>query len=89
MKICTLASGSSGNSLYVETDHARILIDAGISNDKGKSSVTVRINLIDKNTGEMIADQSIEGRAKPPGYGESRYIRVRDEIVSLVTKAKN
>ena len=36
MKICTLASGSSGNSLYVETDHARILIDAGISNKKIK-----------------------------------------------------
>lgn len=58
-------------------------------NDKGKSSVTVRINLVDKNTGEIIADQSIEGRAKPPGYGESRYIRVRDEIVSLVIKARN
>jgi curli biogenesis system outer membrane secretion channel CsgG len=57
-------------------------------NDKGKSSITVRINLIDKNTGEIIADQSIEGRAKKPGYGESRYIRVRDEIVSLVIKAK-
>ena len=57
-------------------------------NDKGKSSVTVRINLIDKNTGELIADQSIQGRAKPPGHGESRYIRVRDEIVSLVIKAK-
>lgn len=57
-------------------------------NDKGKSSITVRINLIDKNTGELIADQSIEGRAKPPGYGESRYIRVRDEIISLVIQAK-
>ncbi|NIP30570.1 MAG: hypothetical protein GTN99_05265 [Candidatus Dadabacteria bacterium] len=55
-------------------------------NDKGKSSITVRINLIDKNTGELITDQSIEGRAKKPGYGESRYIRVRDEIVSLVHK---
>ncbi|NIP37890.1 MAG: hypothetical protein GWO07_02405 [Candidatus Dadabacteria bacterium] len=55
-------------------------------NDKGKSSVTVRINLIDKSTGEIIADKSIEGRAKKPGYGESRYIRVRDEIVSLVEK---
>ncbi|HSG31819.1 MAG TPA: hypothetical protein VLB82_09765 [Thermodesulfobacteriota bacterium] len=60
-------------------------------NDKGKSSVTVRINLIDKHTGEIIADKSIKGRAKSPGYGESRYIRVRDEIVSLVLKitAKN
>jgi len=43
MKICTLASGSSGNSLYVETDDARILIDAGISNKK----ITERLRSID------------------------------------------
>lgn len=57
-------------------------------NDKGKSSITVRINLIDKNTGELIADQSITGRAKSPGYGESRYYRVRDEIMGLIVEAK-
>ena len=50
MKICTLASGSSGNSLYVETDHARILIDAGISNKKiteRLKSINVAIDDID------------------------------------------
>ena len=31
MKICTLASGSSGNSLYIESEGAKILVDAGIS----------------------------------------------------------
>ncbi len=31
MKICTLASGSSGNSLYIESERSKILIDAGIS----------------------------------------------------------
>ena len=31
MKICTLASGSSGNSLYLESERSRILIDAGVS----------------------------------------------------------
>lgn len=31
MKICTLASGSSGNCLYVESGETRILVDAGIS----------------------------------------------------------
>jgi phosphoribosyl 1,2-cyclic phosphodiesterase len=31
MKICTLASGSSGNSLFVETGKTKILVDAGIS----------------------------------------------------------
>ncbi|SFS36708.1 MBL fold metallo-hydrolase [Marininema halotolerans] len=31
MKYSILASGSTGNSLYIETDHIRLLIDAGLS----------------------------------------------------------
>lgn len=31
MKFCSLASGSSGNSLYVETEKSKFLIDAGLS----------------------------------------------------------
>ncbi len=31
MKFCPLCSGSSGNATYIETDGARILIDAGLS----------------------------------------------------------
>lgn len=31
MKICTLASGSSGNSVYLESAYTKILIDVGIS----------------------------------------------------------
>ncbi len=31
MKICSLASGSRGNSLFIESQHQRILIDAGLS----------------------------------------------------------
>ncbi len=31
MDFCSIASGSSGNSLYVGTKHTRILIDAGLS----------------------------------------------------------
>jgi hypothetical protein len=58
-------------------------------NDKGKSSVTVRVKLIDKTTGDIITDASIEGRAKKPGYGDSRYIRIRDEIVKLIEEANN
>ena len=34
MKFCSIASGSSGNCIYVATDHTRILIDAGISGKK-------------------------------------------------------
>lgn len=31
MRVCTLASGSSGNSLLLESEHTKILVDAGIS----------------------------------------------------------
>lgn len=31
MKVCLLASGSKGNSLFVEADGTRILVDAGLS----------------------------------------------------------
>jgi phosphoribosyl 1,2-cyclic phosphodiesterase len=31
MKLCLLASGSKGNSLYLETDSCRLLVDAGLS----------------------------------------------------------
>lgn len=34
VKFCSIASGSSGNCIYVATDHTRILIDAGISGKK-------------------------------------------------------
>lgn len=53
-------------------------------NDKGKSSVSVRVKLIDSTTGDVITDAEIEGRAKDPGYGKSRYVRIVDEIVNLI-----
>jgi hypothetical protein len=53
-------------------------------NDKGKGVVYVDIQLIDKSTHSVIADASISGRAKDPGYGRSKYIRVKDEIIHLI-----
>ncbi len=31
MKVCVLASGSSGNSVFIGTEHTRVLVDAGLS----------------------------------------------------------
>ena len=31
LNFCSLFSGSSGNSLYVESENAKILVDAGMS----------------------------------------------------------
>lgn len=53
-------------------------------NDKGKSSVSVRVKLIDTATGDVLTDAEIQGRAKDPGYGKSRYVRIVDEILDLI-----
>ena len=52
--------------------------------DKGKMSVQVWVTLIDGTTGEILADVGIDGRAKSPGTGRSKYTRVVDEIVNVV-----
>ena len=52
--------------------------------DKGKGSVQVWVTLIDDTTGEVLAEVGIDGRAKGPGTGRSKYTRVVDEIVSIV-----
>ena len=36
MKLCSIASGSSGNCIYVGSEHTHILIDAGISKKKDR-----------------------------------------------------
>jgi phosphoribosyl 1,2-cyclic phosphodiesterase len=50
MRICTLASGSSGNCTYVESESAKILIDAGISAKRVRAALAkldVTLNQID------------------------------------------
>ena len=41
MKFCALASGSSGNCIYVEHKGTRILVDAGISAKRIAASTTM------------------------------------------------
>lgn len=50
LKFCSLYSGSSGNSLYVENNDTKILIDAGVSGKKivtALASLNVNISDID------------------------------------------
>lgn len=49
-KFCSLYSGSSGNSLFVQTDNTKILVDAGESAKKietALNSINININEID------------------------------------------
>lgn len=50
LNFCSIYSGSSGNSLFIESDNSKILIDAGVSAKKivdGLDSINVDINDID------------------------------------------
>ncbi|NIP32179.1 MAG: MBL fold metallo-hydrolase, partial [Candidatus Dadabacteria bacterium] len=51
MKVCSLASGSSGNSLYLETKYSKILIDAGIS----FRQIKLRLQKLNVNIDELDA----------------------------------
>ena len=50
LKFCSLYSGSTGNSLFVESDNVKLLVDSGVSAKKvedGLNSIGVNINDID------------------------------------------
>ena len=50
LKFCSLYSGSSGNSFFVQSDEAKILIDAGVSCKKiveALASINIPIEDID------------------------------------------
>ena len=50
MRMVSIASGSSGNCIYVGSDETHILIDAGISNkriEKGLNEIGVTGNDLD------------------------------------------
>lgn len=51
MKVCTLASGSSGNSLYIEYGGTKILVDAGIS----QRQMTQRLSAVGVSLSEIDA----------------------------------
>ena len=50
LKFCSLYSGSSGNSLYVENNDTKILIDAGVSGKKIVNALdSLNVNISDIN----------------------------------------
>ena len=39
MRLCSIASGSSGNCIYVGSEHTHLLVDAGISGKRIEESL--------------------------------------------------
>ena len=66
MKLCTLASGSSGNSLFIETRHSRILVDAGISYRKIRKKLkSVDVDIADIDAVIITHEHSDHAQAVP------------------------
>lgn len=51
MKFCVLSSGSGGNSIYIETDRSKILLDAGLS----EKALSARLAGVGRNAGDLDA----------------------------------
>ncbi len=50
MRLCSIASGSSGNCIYIGTDTTHLLVDTGISKkriEEGLTSLELSLNEID------------------------------------------
>ena len=63
-KFCSLYSGSSGNSLFVETDNTKILVDAGVSCKKIETALN-DINVDPKSLdGILVTHEHIDKKIK-------------------------
>jgi phosphoribosyl 1,2-cyclic phosphodiesterase len=72
MKICSIASSSSGNCIYVGTDHTHILIDAGISGKRLKAGLEM-INLQPENINAILITHEHSDHIKGLGVVSRKY----------------
>ncbi|WP_418791194.1 MBL fold metallo-hydrolase [Phosphitispora sp. TUW77] len=72
MRVCTLASGSSGNSTYVESNEGSVLVDAGLSGKAIKHGLeTIGVDPLDLD-GIMITHEHLD-HIKGAGVLSRRY----------------
>ena len=55
-------------------------------NDSGLGSISIWVQLVDKQSDTVISEFSLRGRAKKPGHGKYRYIRVVDQTVKFINE---
>lgn len=88
MKMCSIASGSSGNCIYVADENTNILIDAGISKKRiveGLASIGVDVDSIDgilvtHEHSDHICGLGVMSRAYDiPIYGTEETLKAVDE----------
>lgn len=55
-------------------------------NDSGLGSISIWVQLIDRQTDQVISEFSLRGKAIKPGHGNFRYIRVVDQTVEYINE---
>lgn len=66
MRVCTIASGSSGNCIYVGTDQTHLLIDAGVSGKKIEQGLN-EIGLTGKDVDALLVTHEHQDHIKSLG----------------------
>ena len=88
IKFCTLASGSSGNSLYLESKYSKILIDAGISFRRiSRSLESMGIAVSDLNA--VVLSHEHEDHSRAVGKMSEVPVYVSRETVGFWERKKN
>ena len=90
MRLCLLASGSKGNSLFLETDSCRLLIDAGLSGRETLarlSSIGVAAETLDgilithEHTDHVRGVGALARRLKLPVLGSARTLQAARQVI--------
>lgn len=72
MKVCSIASGSSGNCIYVETPKTKLLIDVGISGKKVTSGLS-QIEVDGKDLDGILVTHDHKDHTKGVGIISRKY----------------
>ncbi len=72
MKFCPIASGSSGNSLYIGTEYTNILIDAGLSGKRIKTGLD-ELNVDGRDIDAIFITHEHKDHIKGAGILSRRY----------------
>ena len=73
LKCCSLYSGSSGNSFFIESSKAKILIDAGVSCKKIETALNNQFNLSLNDINAILVTHEHVDHTKSLGFISSKY----------------
>jgi phosphoribosyl 1,2-cyclic phosphodiesterase len=97
MRLCLLASGSKGNSLFLESDSCRLLIDAGLSGRETiarLSAIGVEAESLDgilithEHTDHVRGVGALARRLKIPVMGASRMLQAAHHVMGKVDRVE-